>query len=271
MKIHVTVFGALALSIIPLAAQNPPVRYAQSACLKVQPGKDAEYLKFRDTVSKRTAQIRADAHEFAFQLFLRAAYPAGAEATCDYLVVSIHPGFPPDPKTRMPSETVFSKAQVSMQQSEFVAARDALVRLRKVELWRLLDAIGTPEPGNYLSQDYMKVQPANFADWLKMEQETYKPVHQARIELGALKGWALTTLMLPRGSALPYNAMTVNIHKDWASVANATKYTEAFAKTGKNFQETGQQAAKLRDLVRSDLYEVVDVIRPAATSTASNR
>ena len=160
-----------------------------------------------------------------------------------------------------------------MSRSELVAKRDSLSRLRRAELWRIADGIGGPELGNYVRLDYMKVQPSQGAEWSKSERETYKPLHQARIEMGALKGWTLTTLMLPSGSGLPYNAMTVNTFKDWAQIGGPTKYTEAYQKVypGKDMSALTAQMSKLRDIVRTDWYEVVDVVRPARANATSGQ
>ena len=249
-----------------LAAQDAQsVPYARSLCIKVQPGKDADFRKLMSDVSKPMAQVRADAGEFTDRLLLRAVFPAGMDAACDYMLAYVYPGFPPDPKKTMNADTAREKAHVAMSQSEFVAQRDALSRLRRTELWRLIDDIGTPEVGNYMRLDYMKVTPGHESEWIKMERETYKPLHQARIDLGVLRGWTVTTLAMPTGSALPYNAMTVNLFKDWAQIGAPPKTQEAFQKVypNRDMSELTAQTAKLRDIVRRELYEIVEIIRPA--------
>jgi hypothetical protein len=259
------------VAVSTLAAQNQPTPYARSLCIKVQPGKDAEWRKLVSDVSKPTAQVRADAGEFSTRLLLRAVFPAGLDAACDYNLVYLYPGFPPDPKTAMSADSAHEKAHVAMSQSDFAAKRDSLTRLRRTELWSIIDGIGTPELGNYLRLDYMKVQPGQGAEWVKAERETHKPLHQARVDLGALKGWTLTRLVMPSGSAQPYNAMTVNMFKDWAQIGGPAKYQEAFKKVypGKDASEINAQTAKLRDIVRTELYEVVDVTRPTHSTTTS--
>ncbi len=87
-----------------LAAQNQTPQTPQSTttarsfCIKVQPGKDSEYRKLAMDVSKPTAQVRADAGEFLNRFLLRSVYPAGMDAVCDYSLVYVYPGFPPDPR-----------------------------------------------------------------------------------------------------------------------------------------------------------------------------
>lgn len=203
---------------------------------------------------------------------MRAVYPAGMDAACDYELVTLYPGFPPDPKTAMAAATEYEKAHVAMKASDFVAQRDALSRLRRSELWHVRENIGIPETGNYVRHNYVKMQPDDMGPWLKLESETFKPVHQARIEMGAFKAWAVVTLSMPSGSEWPYNAMTVDIYKDWASIAAPTKYQEAFQKTGKGEMSAAfAQSLKLRGpFIRSELYEVVGVVTPRSASSASS-
>lgn len=57
-------FTAVVASLVAagtLAAQNAPIAYARSFCIKVLPGKDAEYSKYMSEVSKPIQQVRADA------------------------------------------------------------------------------------------------------------------------------------------------------------------------------------------------------------------
>ena len=255
-----------------VSAQNMPTPYARSFCIKVQPGKNAEFMKLMTDVSKPVAQVHADAGEFSTRFLMRSVFPAGQEASCDYQLVTLYPGFPPDPNTTMAAATAYEKAHVAIKPSEFVAQRDAVSRLRRTELWRVREALGRPEKGNYVRHNFVKIDADNMGPWLNLESEVFKPVHQARIEMGAFKAWATVTLTMPGGSAMPYNAMTVDIYKDWASIATPAKYQEAFQKVGKGEMSAAfAQSAKLRGpFVRTELYEVVEVVTPRSASSASS-
>jgi hypothetical protein len=264
--------AAFTVSAQNAAAQNVPTPFARSVCIKIQPGKNAEYMKLMTDVAMPVAQVHADAGEFSARFLMRTVYPAGMDAACDYEQVTLYPGFPPDPKTTMTAATAYEKAHIALKPSEFIAQRDAISRLRRSELWRVRGSLGIPEKGNYARHNYVKVQPDDMAPWLKLEEETFKPVHQARIDFGAFKGWALVTLVMPSGSALPYNAMTVDIYKDWSSIGAPSKYQEAFQKAGKGEMSAAfTQSAKLRGaFVRTELYEVVDVVTPRSGSRTSS-
>lgn len=253
-------------------AQNMQTQYVQSLCIKVEPEKVAQFNKFHaDT--KPVFQARADAGEFSARVWLGAVYPAGMAATCDFMAVTLYPGFPPDPKSVMSLDSALQKAHLPMKASEYVETRGSTSRLRKSELWRHVDGFGNAEPGNYVRVDYMKVQPNNFADWMKMEREIYKPVHQARMEMGGVKGWVLATMVMPGGSSSPFNAMTVNIYKDWAQVGKPVNYTDAFKKAfpDKDAAQLTSRTASLRDIVRSELFEVLEVTTRSGAPSGAPR
>jgi len=249
-------------------AQNAPGPFAKTYCVKVEFGKEGEYFKLMTDVSKPMVQVLADNGEFSFRFLLHAAEPHGVDSPCDYILAYFYPGFPPDQKTTMSPIEASAKAHITMKWNDFTTRRDQLSRLRKTEVWKVASVIGGGEPGNYARLDYMKVQPDHNAEWMKMEQETFKPAHQARIDLGVRKGWILNTLMLPGGSSLPYNAVAINIFKDWAAIGEPQRSEDAFKKAhpGQDMNAALAKASKLRDIVSSELYEIVEVVRPHSTT-----
>jgi hypothetical protein len=69
---------------------------------------------------------------------------------------------------------------------------------------------------------------------------------------------------------LPYNAVAINIFKDWAAVGEPQKSEEAFKKAhaGQDMNAALAKASKLRDIVSSELYEIVEVVRPHSTTAS---
>jgi hypothetical protein len=47
------------------------------------------------------------------------------------------------------------------------------------------------KPPKYLEVDYMKVQPGKHSDYVRVEHEIWKPLHQERIGKGELRSWGL--------------------------------------------------------------------------------
>jgi len=76
--------------------------------------------------------------------------------------------------------------------------------------------------------NFMKANPAKVQEYLKLEQETWKPVHQERIRAGQMRSWALYNVQYPYGTSLEYDFVTIDTY---ASLADAERDISAiFAK-----------------------------------------
>src|SRR5206468_5092366 len=61
----------------------------------------------------------------------------------------------------------------------------------------------TPTPSNavkYVEVDYMKVDPAKTTEYLKIEQDLWKPLHQELVKKGQVKSWTLYGVQFPSGT-----------------------------------------------------------------------
>jgi hypothetical protein len=75
---------------------------------------------------------------------------------------------------------------------------------------------------------FMKVDAAKIPEYLRLERELWKPVHQERIRAGRLKSWSLYRVRYPYGAATDYNFVTVN---GYASLADEDRpIDDIFAK-----------------------------------------
>lgn len=115
---------------------------------------------------------------------------------------------------------------------------------------------GQPAP-MLVEVNYMKVDPNNEQDYLRLERELWKPVHQEGIRTGQLRSWTLYQVRYPFGTEQPYNYVTVNIYK---SLADADRYGESlqqlFAKVQPklSWQEVARRTFSARQLVRGDAW-----------------
>jgi hypothetical protein len=78
------------------------------------------------------------------------------------------------------------------------------------------------KPPKYIQVDYMKVQPGNEGDYMKVEQEGWKPIHQERIKQGKLHSWYFFGVDFPSGTETKYNYVTVNTFDQWGQVETRT-------------------------------------------------
>ena len=117
------------------------------------------------------------------------------------------------------------------------------------------------KPPKYIEVDYMKAAPGHENEYVKLEQEQWKPMHQERIKQGKLHAWYFFGVDFPSGSENKYNFITINAFDQWGQMENPyADLAQLFQKAhpGASLQDLGAQTGKARDIVRSEVWELID-------------
>jgi hypothetical protein len=132
------------------------------------------------------------------------------------------------------NKELFAKAFPKLTQKQ----RDDIMRkypdsrtIVKEEIYTVLSSTGengppTKSPTKYVQVDYMTPVAGKESDYIKMERDTFKPVHLQRMKLGALEGWVFLQKILPGDTNDPAPFVTVNFYNDFSGMMNG-KYDEA--------------------------------------------
>jgi hypothetical protein len=93
-------------------------------------------------------------------------------------------------------------------------------------------------------------------DYLQIEQEVWKPVHQERIKAGALQLWTL--ISVPYGFDGSYTHVTINGYENMAALEASygddfPSYVEA-AHPGVDWDEQAARTEASRDLVKTEIW-----------------
>ena len=215
----------LLISVSAPASAQDQRAYSRVLCIKGTPGRTAERIDLATNLEQKVAQARINAGGPAVWYFMQAVIPAGERAPCDFLVVHGYDGFP---TPLLPLGEALAKAGVNMKATEYRAKRAKLSRLADRELWYAVERVGTAESGNYMRVNYMKVH--DMQEWLDLESNVWKQIMEERVKAGRLKAWRAFRLFLPRGTSLPYNAVTVDVFPDWASIGKPGEINKFFEK-----------------------------------------
>lgn len=115
----------------------------------------------------------------------------------------------------------------------------------------------------YVQYAYMDVAPGQEDAYLELEQDVWKPVHQLRLEDGAITGWHLYEVVLPGGTGPDYDYVTVSYYEDWnqVEVDIADAYFEE-VHPDRDPQQIFEETVETRSLVRSDVVEILDRVDP---------
>lgn len=254
----------LAVSVSSLAQQTSP-GYHAVACYKLKPEEGTAFQKWAADEMSKVAQGRIDDGEITSFYLLRAVFPQGEGADCDYLVVTFFPNMPLEFGPEQ-VEAAVKKAGFKFTGAEYFARRDALVRLVSVELFQNVASAGSEKKGDYVQVNYFRLAAENQDDWVEWQKTVWRPVAEAMVKDGRSDGWSVNLTAMPFGTDLPYQAVTVDIFPNIEGVfGDDSHFMERFKKVypDRELGTTFAKAEKLGTRARVDLY-VLDEFFSAA-------
>jgi hypothetical protein len=246
-----------------LPAQQTQSGYHTVACFKVKPENAADFRKFLTDESHKVAQGRVDNGEITTWYLLRSVYPQGAIAECDYLIIAMFPGAP---QLLGPENlgAALKKEGMTISADDYVNRRNSLSRLVSVAVFQNRIAVGSPKKGAFFRVNYMKVP--DIQEWLAYEKKVWQPFAEAMVKDGVISGWSLNTRVLPGGSDLPFQAVTVDAFPSYDAVFAADpQFPDRFRKVHPDMElgTTFEQFEKLRTIQSTQLFELADVVTAA--------
>jgi hypothetical protein len=257
IRLCLTTAGCLFIA----AAQDQPA-YVRDACVKVAPGKSAEYAAMLRDVTAKQMRVRIDDGHAAWWLALSSVVPAGAAARCDYHVVIGYAGFPPEGSAEQTTAEL-KKAGLNITSEEYVAKRDMLSSLVNLDIWQVRADVGPAlEKGQYARLNYYRVKPGQGAAWLKLETTGWKPLAESLKD--SHLGWHLNTLAMPAGEYLHYNALTVDTFPSWTALGQGVPANTAWPKVHPDmpFADYLSLVGNTVERYRVDVLRVVEAGQP---------
>ena len=247
-----------------LLAQQAPSGYHSVACIKIKPGKSAEFQKWTATDGRAFQQARVDSGAISGWLLMRSVIPVGTSAQCDYLSISEYPGAPPAPMGLDAMGPLLKKAGLTMSPQEFVDRRGSMTELVSQNLFQNRATVGTMKKGDYFIVNYMKIP--NTSDWLAAEKKIWHPIAESMVQAGITSGWSVNVQVLPNGTDLPFQAVTVDVYPSWDAVfAGNAHFPEHFKKAHPDMEigTTMEKLDTLRTIVSRTLFTCDDMLTAA--------
>jgi hypothetical protein len=268
MKIRqlLTCAAVAAAFSVTLPAQQAPSGFHSVACIKVKAENNTEFRKWMAGDVHKYVQSRVDSGALAQWMMLRAVIPAGRSAECDYVIVSIYPGIPPEPMGLDELDAALKKAGIATSAQQYVDRRNALTTLISNDMFQNMEFVGRSKKGVYFKVNYMKVAGADAEDYFAFEKKVWKPLAEEMAKDGTMAGWSLNRRFLPDGSEQPYQAVTVDIFPTWESIyKDDVHFVDRWHKVHPDMElgTTFERYEKLRSLTKSQLYVVQDLIESA--------
>lgn len=242
-------------------AQNAPTVFAIVDFMKVKPENDAKYLDVEKNSWKPLHQERLNQGKITGWILYRVLY-SGTDDPYNYVTMTLfdnpvnleNPWADIDPAKVLPGKDLDKLLEETYKSRDLVKS-NLIVRLDEVV------PEGGPGEIKYIEVDFMKVKPGSESAYVEVEENIWKPVHKEFINAGTRVGWSLWDEIYPAGSAMDYQYVTANYFKDFSKIGMAD-YNAAFEKAhaGKNIEELNQKTDDSRDLMRSELWQLVEVV-----------
>ena len=214
---HMAWGAALAAALsATLVAQQAPVGYHSISCVKVKPGKSADFRALLNGDYHKVEQAGVDSGRISGFIALRTVIPAGTDAACDYVLVSFYPGFPPAPLGDDEMTAVLQKAGVAstLQQWRDRLRDSADLVSNNITQYQVL--VGGSKKGDYLVFNSMKVADVN--ECVALQKRLWQPFAEQGVKDGAQDGWAVNIQVMPRGDKDPSLVSSVDIFPTWDSM-----------------------------------------------------
>lgn len=240
---------------------QPTGGYHRVACIKVKPGQASEFSKFAAGDLHKFAQSRVDSGALTTWYLLRSVIPVGESAECDYLTVSMYPAAPTAPMTPDDTTNALHKAGLNISAEEYNARRDSMTTLISNNLFQNRAFVGVAKKGDYFLVNYMHTNGTE--DWVAYEKKTWQPLAEEMLKEGSRSGWSLNVAVLPFGSDLKYDGVTVDVYSSWDSIFSGDPhFADRFHKVHPDMEigTTFETYEKLRSLVKGELYHLDDAI-----------
>ena len=261
--------GLTAWATTAHAQEAPSPLYLRLDYMNVEPANTGTYIELEQQTWKPVHQELIEAGHLVGWNLYAVRFPGGTENGYNFVTVNVYDDLA-DLETPYPEE-VFTRVHGDADLSELAERTYAARDLVRSELWVLLDqtadtsaadtsaADTSSAPSRYALIDFMRVKPGGEEEYLTHERDLAKPVHQERVKEGKISGWGVYGLMLPAGTEYGYNYGTANFFNSLTDLENP--YPEDLitrVHEGADLSELMGRVLAARDLVRSELWELID-------------
>jgi hypothetical protein len=121
---------------------------------------------------------------------------------------------------------------------------------------------------SFMLVEFMKVAQGKQADWLKLERETWKPMHALRVKDGGIQSWMAMAQWLPGDESDGPVYGTVTTFRGFPDPLK-TNFQALFkqAHPQGDYMSMQAQTQSARSIVRSEIWQVLDQTSPTTMSS----
>lgn len=244
---------------ISATSQDPPSLFVVADFMKVQPENYTNYLEVEQEIWKPLHQERIN-QGIIVGWYLYAVEFSGSQDEYNYVVITLYDNAAN--LERPWNSEILKKVHPGLKVEEIMKRTYASREHVKSELY--YNVAAAPDhplenPAAYMQVNYMKVEPGMQSAYERLESEIWLPIHNESIRSGRTKGWGLWSSLFPRGADRPYQYVTLNAFSEFNYVFELD-FSVPFNNIhpGKDFAEIQAESQKVRRIVRTELWDLID-------------
>ena len=260
---------ALLLPAIRVFSQTPSQQiYVGVNFIKIHPGKQEQYRQLVEKYGKKVNEYLFKNQNLMGWYLYQVLMPAGSSTDFDYAAVNITGNLAALLDFPMSTKDIYKKVfpemtdkmigdvQMQFDECRHIVRRDIYT---PVEGAHTDDAPNAP-PSKYIQVDLMHPAAGKTADYIKMEKETFLPLHKERVQMGILKGWGLYQKIMPVDTRMEYEYVTVNFYDDLNKLGNG--YSESVKKLfpQKDMNTMLNETNATRTMVQSGIWKLTNYV-----------
>ena len=245
----------------PALAQSMQGYYMHIDYVNVEKDDIPDFETHIENLLKPVQELRINEEVIAEWYIYKVAYPGTREPSYNYVVVSLSQDLTDFDDS---NEQIFNRMSQMSDTQMAESFQNMLIPYRS-ELWRINNSVlpsDSAKVSKYFMMDYMDVRLGMEYAYQMMEDEVALPIHEYRMEIERMNGWELFSLIVPGGTEYGYNFATGNYYSDLRDFEFG--FTEEVIRErhpGTDVNEINETFAKTRDLIRSEVWELLDFVR----------
>ncbi|MDR9416541.1 MAG: hypothetical protein RI564_09665 [Gracilimonas sp.] len=237
-----------------IVAQSDEGVYLNIDYLKVESENINAFKKFVNDTWTPLLQDEMDQQHNTGSYFYKVVYPGGSLSKYNFVLVRNY--------TDLDTMMVEEENLLNLLSSNNLLKKTLeLADYQYSELWRTeagLMSLMDSDPAKFAVVNFMWVKPGMGNQYLALENDIAKPLHEERKRLNQMHNWRTYSLLKPGGINYKYNFATADFYNKVSNIEYG--FTNEIMKNvmpNANFTETMDAIDNTRDIVDSELWQLL--------------
>lgn len=250
------------LSCFGIAAvgQDKPV-YLMMNFIKVDRNKSQAYIDLIKNYGSKVWQARVNSGELISWTMYSVAMTTDGQEDYNFVGIASANSVKNLMEASTPPKDLLKAAMPGATDKMIQDVLDSYGEVREVRnavILKMVDHIAPKVPRKTMEVNFMAIAPGKTAEYVRLETEVFKPVHEERIKAGEITGWGLYEVAYPWSDTRPYSYITTNGFNDWDKMINSDyggAYKKAFPKGDLN--KLWAQTLAARSMYKTEIWNFV--------------